>query len=117
MRESDQIRELSEKMKALGDPIRLRILKMLSNRELSVGEITEILDMPQPTISRKLGELKRAGILSYRKNGKQIFYSFSFAFTHSQLKNIVVTAQAREFTSDLEKMHVVIRKRARIYSK
>jgi DNA-binding transcriptional ArsR family regulator len=115
MRESDQIRELSEKMKALGDPIRIRILKLLSNRELSVGEITEILDIPQPTISRKLGELKRAGILSYRKSGKLIFYSFSFAFTHSQLKNIVVTAQAREFTSDLEKMHAVIRKRTRIY--
>ena len=114
MRESDQIRSLSEKIKALGDPVRLRILKMLANRELSVGEITEILDLPQPTVSRKLGELKRAGILSYRKNGKLVFYGYSSDFTHSQLKNIIVTAQAREFTADLEKVQSIVRKRARL---
>ena len=114
MRESEQIRNLSEKLRTLGDPVRLRIVRMLSNRELAVGEITEIIGLPQPTVSRKLAELKRVGILNYRKSGKQIFYSFSSDFTHSQLKNIVVTSQTREFTLDLEKVQAIVRKRARL---
>ncbi len=113
MKESQQIVNLIDKLKILGDPVRFRIARIVANRPLSVNEITEILRLPQPTISRKLSELKRVDILTYEKEGKQIFYTVSQDFNNKfpLLKNVLVSAQAREFTADLEKLHSVIRKR------
>ena len=114
MKESQQIVSLIEKLKILGDPVRFRIARIVANRPLSVNEITEILRIPQPTVSRKLAELKRVDILTFEKDGKQIFYSISQDFNNKfpLLRNLLVSAQAREFTSDLEKIHSVIRKRS-----
>ena len=114
MKESRQIITLTEKLKILGDSVRFRIARIVANRPLSVNEITEILRLPQPTVSRKLAELKRVEILTYEKDGKQIFYTVSQEFNSKYpiLRNLLVSAQAREFTSDLERMHTIIRKRS-----
>lgn len=55
--------------KALGDKNRLRILKMLEEKNLCVCEITQILGIKQPSVSRHLKKLKMAGIIGERKNG------------------------------------------------
>jgi DNA-binding transcriptional ArsR family regulator len=65
---------LLKQMKALGDDTRLVILDMLRERELSVGDIVDLLDMGQSRISRHLKILHDAGLVTLRKDGLWSFY-------------------------------------------
>lgn len=55
--------------KALSDPTRRRLLQVLAGQELSVGELVEVLDQPQSTVSRHLKMLREADLVSERRNG------------------------------------------------
>lgn len=60
---------------ALSDPTRLRIVALLgAEGELCVCELTHALDLSQPMISRHLGNLRDAGLVSDRRAGKWIYY-------------------------------------------
>lgn len=61
--------------KALGDETRLRIVRLLHREELNVQEIGQILEIPQPSVSRHLAVLKSAGVVSDRRDGTKIFYT------------------------------------------
>lgn len=62
--------------KALGDPVRVRIVEMLSvNGEMCVCKIMEELSMTQPAVSHHLAALKNAGLVHPRKEGQWIHYS------------------------------------------
>ena len=61
--------------KACADETRLRILFLLSERELCVCELVLLLDMPQGKISRHLAVLKNASLVSDRRDGTWIYYS------------------------------------------
>ncbi len=61
--------------KALRDPTRRRILEMLKQRDLTVGEISEAFAMSTPSISYHLDLLKHAQLVSARKNGQFVIYS------------------------------------------
>ena len=61
--------------KGLGDPIRLRILKLLQGGERSVGEIVERLGLPQNTVSMHLGCLRWCGYVETRRDGRYVYYS------------------------------------------
>mgnify|MGYP001180492737 FL=1 len=64
-----------ELFKVLSDPTRLKIFQILFNKESRcVGELVEILDQPQPTISRHLNHLKKLGILSCVRDGTWMWY-------------------------------------------
>ena len=63
--------------KALSDATRLRILVLLKEREICVGDLVQILDVPQPTASRHLAYLRKQGLVSTRKEGQWIFYEVS----------------------------------------
>jgi ArsR family transcriptional regulator len=65
---------LARSLKILGDPTRLRILRLLSAEPLSVGELTTILGLAQPSVSKQLGELKRAGLVREERDGGYAFY-------------------------------------------
>ena len=60
--------------KALADPTRQKILEMLLVKERPVGEVVEAFNLTQPTVSHHLEILSRNGLLTSRKNGKQVFY-------------------------------------------
>jgi ArsR family transcriptional regulator len=62
-------------MHLLSDPARLRILMVLTKKELCVCQLMGILGISQPLISRNLMLLSGAGFLSERKQGKLVFYS------------------------------------------
>lgn len=62
-------------MKLLSDPARLRILMILTKRELCVCQIMGVLGISQPLVSRNLNLLNGAGLLDERKEGKLVFYS------------------------------------------
>jgi ArsR family transcriptional regulator len=60
--------------RAFSDPIRLRILHLVSGGELCVCDLVEILKLPQPTISRHLAYLRRSGLVSTREARSWKFY-------------------------------------------
>jgi ArsR family transcriptional regulator len=59
---------------ALGDNTRLRLLNLMGDQEVCVCYFVEILDSPQPKISRHLAYLRSAGIVSARREGKWMHY-------------------------------------------
>ena len=61
-------------LKALGDKTRLRILGLLTSGEVCVCHLHESLKLPQPTVSRHLAYLRRAGLVESRKNGLWVHY-------------------------------------------
>ena len=67
--------------RAFSDRTRLRILSLLRNREFCVGDIVEILQVPQPRISRHLAYLRKAELVMVRKAGLWSYYSLAPAET------------------------------------
>jgi ArsR family transcriptional regulator len=65
---------LSFLFRALGDPVRLRLLHLLSLEELTVNELVRILDLPQSSVSRQLSVLREQGLLSSRPVGPATYY-------------------------------------------
>jgi len=59
---------------ALGDNTRLRLLNLMGDQEICVCFFVEILDQPQPKISRHLAYLRNAGIVTTRRDGKWMHY-------------------------------------------
>ena len=63
--------------KALADPTRLRILNLLMEAPLCVCELGQVLQLPQPLISRHLAYLKNAGLVHDHRQGMRVQYSIS----------------------------------------
>ena len=61
-------------LKALAHPGRLRILAMLRGGELCVCQMTAVLDLAASSVSAHLADLKRAGLVSERKDGRWVFH-------------------------------------------
>ncbi|MBI5630671.1 MAG: metalloregulator ArsR/SmtB family transcription factor [Elusimicrobia bacterium] len=70
-------RSIDRMFKAFADETRLRILHLLLKGELCVCDIMAVLEAPQPKISRHLSYLKRAGLVSDRKQGPWRHYSLA----------------------------------------
>ncbi len=64
---------------ALADPTRLRILALLADGEICVCHIHESLAVPQPTASRHLAYLRRAGLVDTRREGLWVHYRVATA--------------------------------------
>lgn len=64
---------------ALADPTRLRILSLLGDEEICVCHIHASLDVPQPTASRHLAYLKKAGLVAARRDGIWMHYRLAKA--------------------------------------
>ncbi len=67
----------SKVFKAFADSIRLRMLGLLSYREMCVCEVMVALDLTQPTASHHLRILENVGLVKDRKEGKWVFYSIA----------------------------------------
>jgi len=62
---------------AMADDTRQRILEMLLEREMCVSEIVDAFPISQPTISHHLNVLKQFGLVTSRKEGRQIYYAIN----------------------------------------
>jgi len=71
---SENIREASAAMQAMAHPLRLKILCLVGNQELSVLEIVDAVGTSQSNISQHLGVLRDNGILVARKEANKVFY-------------------------------------------
>src|ERR1700751_202593 len=60
-------------LRALADPTRLRIMRLLAHMELAVGELAQVLGQSQPRVSRHIRILCDAGLAERRKEGSWVF--------------------------------------------
>ena len=67
--------------RAFSDPIRLRILRLVRGQELCVCDLVDILRLPQPTVSRHLSYLRKAGLVDAREERSWNFYRLTPART------------------------------------
>lgn len=63
-----------EVLKAIAQPTRMRILLLLADHELCSCELVEMLGITQPAVSQQMNVLKRAGLVSERKEGTWVYY-------------------------------------------
>ncbi len=70
-----ELERLSELFKILGDLTRIKILWSLDNHEMCVCDIANVLNMTKSSVSHQLAVLRSAGIVKYRKAGKEVYYT------------------------------------------
>lgn len=63
-----------EVFKAMADPTRRRILRLLSGGEMTAGELAKHFDISAPSMSHHFNVLRNAGLVSSRKDGQQVCY-------------------------------------------
>jgi len=102
-------------LRLLTDPSRLRILMLIEREELSVAELQEILAMGQSRISTHLAQLKQAGLVEDRRNGKSSLYRLNGAGSKSFAELMSVLRQAAteipEAGHDSQALRLVLRRR------
>lgn len=69
------LRYTHDLLRLLGDETRIRLMAVLSDHELTVAELTELLGLAQSRVSTHLGRLREAGLVKVRKNGQGSMYS------------------------------------------
>ena len=77
---------MNDAFKALSDPTRRRILELLSDRDMSAGEIAEYFDISKPSISHHLSTLKAAGLVLDERKGQNIIYSLNTTIFQDLIK-------------------------------
>lgn len=80
--------DLDAVFKGFADPTRIRILSLLAAGELCVCDIVEILELPQPAVSRHLAYLRRMGLVEATREWKFAHYRLA-APTHAVHKNLL----------------------------
>jgi len=83
------IKDISNVFKALKDPIRVKILFALLDYEICVGEMVNILDLPQSHVSHQLKILRKYGIVDFEKDKKMSFYYIKDEYIKELLKLIL----------------------------
>ena len=73
----DSLENMSTIFTAFADPGRLRIISALSVSEMCVGDLSSLLGINQTTLSHQLRFLKSANVVTYKKQGKVVFYSLT----------------------------------------
>lgn len=68
---------MNDSFKALSDPTRREILKMLSVKDLTAGDIADAFDMTKPSISHHLSILKNSDLVISEKKGQYVEYSLN----------------------------------------
>ena len=68
---------IARRFRAFSDPLRVRILDLLRDRELSVSVLAERLDASQQNVSKHLAVLTDSGILARRKQGNHVYYGIA----------------------------------------
>lgn len=79
------IQPLADVFKVLGDPTRLRILRVLMNQEVCVRDIADKLGMGQSAVSHQLRILRDARLVQFRRDGKTVYYSLADAHVFTLL--------------------------------
>ena len=70
-----ELENLTTLFKILGDSTRTKILWILDHHEMCVCDIANVLNMTKSSISHQLAILREAGLVRFRRNGKEVYYT------------------------------------------
>jgi ArsR family transcriptional regulator len=73
----EMVHAINLAFKAIADPTRREILRMLRHEEMTAGDLAERFDMTKPSMSHHFAVLKEAGLLSSRREGQTIWYALN----------------------------------------
>ena len=77
IKSDDEITDMSDFFKILGDPTRIKICLLIHKDKLCVNDIAEKLGMTKSAISHQLALLRQARLVSYEKSGKEVYYKLA----------------------------------------
>ncbi|MBM6715179.1 winged helix-turn-helix transcriptional regulator [Gemmiger formicilis] len=77
---------MGDAFKALADPTRRKILELLSQGEMTAGEIAAHFDMAKPSVSHHLNILKAAGLVTDERHGQNIVYCLNLTVFQEVVK-------------------------------
>jgi len=95
------MRDLVKVFRALSDETRIRILKVLLERECCVCEIMQALDISQSRASRNLGILEGAGFVKCRRDGLWIVYSINKQTMNSYVASLIEVLRGSLVNEDM----------------
>lgn len=105
MPQQSLFQKLAEFFKIIGDPTRTKILFALDQKEMCVCDIANVLGMTKSSISHQLATLRNVGIVKYRREGKEVYYTlddehikqvFEIAIEHIEHKEKVENNRKEE---------------------
>jgi ArsR family transcriptional regulator, lead/cadmium/zinc/bismuth-responsive transcriptional repressor len=77
MPKEDELYDLSDFFKVLGDSTRIKIMWALDESEMCVCDLAVLLNMTKSAISHQLSSLRKANLVKFRKEGKVVYYSLT----------------------------------------
>ena len=100
------IEKYTKFFKALGEPTRLKIIKLIAKREMCVCELMDVLNMNQPRISQHLKVLKEAGVVIERKQAQWSYYSLCCEDFNEFISAFIVFIKEKEEKEEEDSNHV-----------
>jgi ArsR family transcriptional regulator len=97
--------------RALSDVTRVRILHLLREGALCVGDLVSVLRIPQPTASRHLAYLRESGLVIDERRGQWSFYKVTPARTefHARVLGVVEAAESKQTRADVAALRALRR--------
>jgi len=83
------LNNIADVFKALSDPTRVKILYALLDYEICVGEMVNVLEIPQSHVSHQLKKLRKYGIVDFEKDKKMSFYYIKDEYIKDLLKMLL----------------------------
>ena len=111
--ELDTLAASVRQVRAIADPVRLRVLNLLApGGEICVCHLHGALSLPQPTVSRHLAYLRKAGLVSARKEGLWVHYRLAKPLSsfHRALLAAALLADPRHFRDDRRRLSADVRR-------
>jgi ArsR family transcriptional regulator, arsenate/arsenite/antimonite-responsive transcriptional repressor len=102
VRQAGQLASVEQVYRALADSTRVRILHLLREGALCVGDLVSVLGVPQPTASRHLAYLRRSGLVFDERRGQWSFYKLAPADSpfHAKILESLQAAESRQTRVD-----------------
>lgn len=100
--------DLIDMLKALGHPLRLRIIEALQGGERSVGELEDATGIAQPALSQQLAVIRSAGLVQTRKAAKLVFYRIdqeTLRTLHDRIGHLAPAPAATEDNAPTPRRH------------
>ena len=107
---SSRSEQLVTQLKALGDPVRLRIVALCGQGECSVSELTDVLSLSQPRVSQHLKQLCDADVLERFRDGHFVYYRVAGGGQNAALRRkliALIPADDEVFTDDTHALQTI----------
>ena len=102
---------LSQSFRALGDPTRLRILRLLAEAPLNVSELVSLVGLAQPSISHHLSRLRRLGLVREERQASFTYYSLALDPTDARWPLIALAREEADAKGDRARLKDLLRER------